>query len=425
MSAEYPALRRSLLVLSEIGVVPLAAMPDAEQMQGFRRSLQATIREEVPAYEVSSNPELLPDQEQHADAHFREVLRLLAGGDVGDFAFVAVHARRRAEQRFPLEALLHSYRCGHAVLSPWVRTAALAAAHVDRERVVSCVADFAIAYTNAVSAVSTAEYVTHTRHLADAEGDRRTQLLQLLLSGYDESDGRVTSLLRNAGYLDQRLTYCVALARSIDPREMENAARAQRIVEALAGAVDGTSIRILAATRDNLATAVFSDLRRQSGWTANRPSLALRVRKQLLDLGPSVVIGVSSDHPSTAFIPRARHEAAVAIDLASVGDRVVSFSDLPIRRLLVHYGGDFVRPALPPWLPELAAADVSAEGALIQTLRALADSDLNVQKAARNLGLHANTIYARLQRIEELTGRDARHFGELQELLLAAECRRM
>jgi len=423
--ADHPALQRALDALHSLGVVPLKASPDAEEIQGLRQSLHTTILDEVSAHSISSNPDVLPDLEHHSGEHIREVLRLLAGGALGDFDFVDTHARRRAEQRFPLEAVLHSYRCGHAVLSPWLRSAALAATRADRERVVSSVADFAIEYTNAISSVCAAEYVAHTRVLAEAEGDRRTQLLQVLVSGYDESDGRVASLLKSAGYLDQRLTYCVVLARSIDPLEMENSARAQRVVESLVHAISGTSIRILAGTRDNLATAVLSDPRRQSGWTAVRPSLALRVREKLLDLGPSVVIGVSSDHPSTSFIPRARHEAMVALELANVGERVVQFTDLPIRRLLVHYGGDFVRPALPPWLDKFVEADANASGALMQTLRALADSDLNVQQAARRLGLHANTIYARLQRIADVTGCDGRRFGDLLELLLAADCGRI
>jgi len=400
-------------------------LPGADEIQVIRQSLHTTILDEVSAHSDSSNPDVLPDMDRHSSEHVREVLRLLTGGDLGEFEFVSAHARRRAEQRFPLEAVLHTYRCGHSVLSPWLRTAALTATQADREKVVSSAADFAIEYTNAVSAVCAAEYVAHTRILAEAEGDRRTQLLQLLVSGYDESDGRVASLLKSAGYLDQRLTYCVALARSIDPLEMENSARAQRVVESLVGAMHGTSIRILAGTRDNLATAVFSDPRRQSGWTSAKPSLALRVRDRLLDLGPSVVIGVSSDHPSTSFIPRARHEAMVALELANVTERVVQFTDLPIRRLLVHYGGDFVRPALPAWLENFVEANANSSGALMQTLRALADADLNVQQAARGLRLHPNTIYARLQRITDVTGRDGRRFDDLLELLLAADCKRI
>ena len=132
----------------------------------------------------------------------------------GDFAFVTAHAHRRAEQRFPLEATLHAYRVAHRVLSHWLREAAIAAGPKNLEQAVSAVADFSIEYTNLISSITTAEYVAHTRILAEAEGDRRTELLNILLSGYDESDGRVAQLLKRAGYLEQRQSYCIVAAQS-------------------------------------------------------------------------------------------------------------------------------------------------------------------------------------------------------------------
>ena len=77
-----------------------------------------------------------------------------------------------------------------------------------------------------VSIVAAAEYVAQTRMLAEAEGDRRTELLSILVSGYDESDARVVRLLKRAGYFEQRLNFCVALAQSTDPLEMENPSKA-------------------------------------------------------------------------------------------------------------------------------------------------------------------------------------------------------
>ena len=87
-----------------------------------------------------------------------------------------------------------------------MRDAALAAAdeaaHV--RRVVATVADLAIEYTDAISTAATSAYVDETRRLAEAEGDRRTELMTILLQGYDESDSRAAQLLRKAGYLKQR-----------------------------------------------------------------------------------------------------------------------------------------------------------------------------------------------------------------------------
>jgi len=167
---------------------------------------------------------------------------------------------------------------------------------------------------------------------------------------------------------------------------------------------------------------VFSDTRRLSGWTAPQARLAGRIESALLVLGPAVLIGISMDHPSTSFVPQALHEAGVALDFANVKERVVQYSGLPIRRLLLHRAADYVQSALPVWIAPLAGADAKARGALIQSLRALADADMNVQKAARMLEVHPNTVYARMQRIKDLTGLDSQRYHDLTELLLAADC---
>jgi sugar diacid utilization regulator len=79
---------------------------------------------------------------------------------------------------------------------------------------------------------------------------------------------------------------------------------------------------------------------------------------------------------------------------------------------------------VPAWAAELLAADDRARGALVDTLRAYADADMSVLGAARALGVHANTIYARFERIEDVTGLDARRYRALDELLLAVDVAR-
>jgi hypothetical protein len=391
-------------------------------MENIAAAFRAAVLREVPAFSATGNPEILPGLASHAGEHFEEVRKLFGGGEPGDFEFVRAHARRRAEQRFPLEAVLHAYRCGHRIFSGWLRDAVVAAAPKNIEKAISDVADFSIEYTNAISTIMAAEYVAQTRILAEAEGDRRTELLNILLSGYDESDARSARLLKRAGYLEQRHSYCVVVAQSVNPAEMELPERAQRIVNAISAAVATTAIRMLAGIRDSMAVAVFSDVRRQSGWTAPQADLGVRVAPLMLGLGPAVLIGVSADKPSTSFLPRALQEATIALDFASVDRRVVEFAGLPLRSLMLHRGGEYVRSVTPPWIASLVSADAKAKGSLIGTLRALADTDLNVQEAGRRLKVHPNTVYSRIGRIEELTALNAQRHHDLVELLLAADC---
>ena len=418
-------LATAIARLSGAGIIPGAAAALEGSKAAAGRALREAVLAEVPAFSQSGNPQILPGLGQHAGEHVEEILRLFAGGGLSDFAFVRAQARLRAEQRFPLEATLHAFRCGHRILSHWLRDAVLAATPQGLDQGIAAVADFAIEYTNVISTITASEYVAHTRLLAEAEGDLRTELLNLLLNGYDESDGRVARVLKRAGYLEQRQAYCVVVVQAANAAEMENPARAQRIVSALSEAVAGASIRKLTGIRNNLVTAVLSDKRRQSGWTAPQANLADRVTPMLMMMGPAVLAGISADHPSTAFLPKALHEAVIALDFASVSNRAVQFSQLPVRGLLVHRGADYVQSAPPAWLQAFAGANAKSAGSLVQTLRAVADADMNIQKAARILGKHPNTVYTRIERIRDLTGLDGQHYHGLTELLLAADCWRL
>lgn len=422
--ANLQAIERSIAALASHGVVPAIATTLEQSAQAIARDAVGRIVEEVEAFSSSANPDVPPQLKSHLEALVAEVCRLLSGAPAGDFAFVRDYAQQRAQQRFPLEALLHSYRCSHRILSPWIRDAALAVADPAAQvrRVVAAAADFAIDYSDAVSTLATSEYVVHTRLLAEAEGDLRTELLNTLLDGYDESDSRTAQLLRRAGYLEQRQAFCVAVARSVNPGEMDSPARAQRMAEAVTQTLRDAPVRSLVGVRQGLVTIVISGSRRLSGWTAPQSLLAERIYPHLARVGPAALIGLSNDVPSTSHIRRALNEARLALDFASVSNRVMPYAQIPFRQLVVRHAGDRIQSAVPAWLQVLQAADRKARGALSRTLYAYADADMNALQAAKKLAVHSNTIYSRLQKIADLTGRNALRYHDLTELLLALEC---
>jgi sugar diacid utilization regulator len=47
---------------------------------------------------------------------------------------------------------------------------------------------------------------------------------------------------------------------------------------------------------------------------------------------------------------------------------------------------------------------------------------MNALRAAKDLGIHPNTLYARMRRIRDLTGLDPLTFHALTEMLLAVDC---
>jgi DNA-binding PucR family transcriptional regulator len=418
-----PQFRDALRRLEAAGVVPAvqpALLADAGRMAA---ELRQAVLDETPAFTESGNPDVIPELEQHLEAHVRETCRLLGGGLPGDLAFVREHAERRAAQKFPLDALLQSYRILHRTLANWIREAALEVADESAHlrRVVAAVTDFVIEYTGNAGTLATSEYVHHTRRLAEAEADRRSALLNTLLDGYDEADQAAAGLLRRAGYLQQRQSYCVALARSVDPREMESAPRAQRMADAIAGALEPVGVRSIIGIRDNHVVAILSATRRTSGWTAPQTSVADRVYPALRRVGPAALIGLSNDAPSTSHIPKAANEARLALDLASVGNRVARYSDISLRQMLITRARDAAPSSQPAWAERLVTAD--KRGALAATLRSYADCNMNAQKTALLLGIHPNTVYSRIQKVERLTGLNALQFHALSELLLALDWR--
>ena len=419
------ALNEALQHLSDSLFLPSACAYLTANASALNTELNETVLAEIPAFSASRNPDVLPDLAQHGPEHTDEILRLLGGGPVRDFDFVRKHAQRRAAHRFPLEATLHAYRCGHKVYSRWVRKAMLAAVSwpEDTQQAVADIADFTIEYTDAISTIAASNYVSHTRLLADVAGDQRAELLTILLDGYDESDGRVAKILRDAGYLDARQSFCVALAQPVDPTEMINPDRARRLVDSIDKILDTSPSRRVIDIRHNKVTIVFSDICRTSGWTAPHAALAERVTSELMMVGNAVLIGVSNDVPSTSQIPTAHREAQLALELADVTRRVVQVAELPAQRLMLHFAGEDFQRVLPAWASTFFRADQKVGGSLVATLRAYANADMNVLKAAEQLSVHPNTVYSRLQKILDITGLEARSYHALTELLIVADSR--
>ncbi|HEY5636006.1 MAG TPA: helix-turn-helix domain-containing protein [Burkholderiales bacterium] len=421
----YRAVSDALERLRGSRLLPATVTPLRRNAAAILTELRETILAEIPAYTESRDPATLRELAAHAQRHQDEIVRLLEGGAVGDFGFVREHAQLRAEHRFPLEAVLHAYRCAHRVYSRWLREAASSAAgsaEAARE-VVAGVADFSIEYIDAISTIASAAYVDRIRLLADVAGDERAQLLNILLGGFDESDARVASILRRAGYLVGRQAFCVVLAQSVDATEMENPARVRRLADTLDQLVPPSLARRLIDVRDARVVGVFSAVQRLSGWTAPSASLAERLARALATAGNAVLIGVSGDVTSTSRIPAAHRQALLALRMASVQARVVEFAATPLRQLMIHLAGDELQRLLPAWAGTFYEADDKLGGTLSATLRAYADADMNLLKAAARLEVHPNTLYARLNRIREITGLNARGYFALTDLLTVADAR--
>ncbi len=419
----YPALDDALKALRETSAIKCAGSTAIHDENAISARLQDSVITEVAAFSESSNPEILPLLQQHLFELTAEILELLRGRPLGEQEFVRDFARRAAEQYFPLEPMLHVYRVCTKTLLVELTAGLLKSGERNQAQIIQPITEFLLEFFDSISILAAEHHVDQSRLLADVASDQRSELLSILLGGYDESDRRVSRILRDAGYLDRRTAFCVVLVQPIDPAEMHNPARARRLADHIDRLLQKIPGKRLVDIHRNKVTIVFSHLRRLSGWNAPQAPLAHRVARELLKIGTSARTGVSNDVASTAQVPAAYRQAALAFEVSNVADRVVQFADIPLQQLLYHFAGEDFARVLPTWATSLYDADERARGQLSQTLQAFADADMNVLAAAKKLRVHANTVYARFNKIAKITGRDPRRFHSLNELLIVASSR--
>src|SRR5262245_349415 len=110
--ADYPStLLGALDDLGKHYSLPDAAAHLERHSPASAHQLARTVPKQGPDFTASRNPDIVPDVARHAADHLGEIVRLLRTRLGADLDFVREHARRRAEQHFPLEAVLHAYRC--------------------------------------------------------------------------------------------------------------------------------------------------------------------------------------------------------------------------------------------------------------------------------------------------------------------------
>lgn len=87
--------------------------------------LHAQALAEVSAFTDSHDPAAISGLRTHFPQLVEHLLFVLANDSVKDLQFVAEHARERADNRFPLEAMLHAYRSAHRTALQALRASAL------------------------------------------------------------------------------------------------------------------------------------------------------------------------------------------------------------------------------------------------------------------------------------------------------------
>jgi PucR C-terminal helix-turn-helix domain/GGDEF-like domain len=253
---------------------------------------------------------------------------------------------------------------------------------------------------------------------------RQTEAVHGLLLGDAAARGHAVGALVGGGYFDAREPVTAVV---VEPRLRAGAAD-ETLRLALEAVLSRAGRRLAPrgalhfAQYDHGLLLVATPRRGANGALAEcvralEDSLAETARddRRLLD----VTVGIGDPRPS---LEQARHtyeEARQAADVAARGaagvGRIARWADLGVYRLLAQLAHDEPAPAAAhPGLARLLA-DPRAT-ALVETLEVYLECAGSVHATAARLGLHRQSLYYRLRRIERLAGTDL-HDGDERLLL--------
>ena len=379
------------------------------------------IWQQVPAYAASHDDQLRADVGVHVAAVFRVFLDGLAGrreAGRADFAITREQATRRVMQGISLADFLQAFRIGQLTLWQGIMTAA-GDDPAARDGALSVVAQL-MQVIELGSTVAGEAYVQAQQH-ALADGDRvRRDLLEDLLARQDTRAGPGQAVLRAAGLSPGRRLLVASAAPAGEPAGGDEAGppglpELPDVAAALRGSFGGHGLGLTVVRHDEIV-----GIAPVAGGRAEPAVASLtRVCAGLARQGMRLAVGVSTVHAGLPEIPEAYAEARAARDGLGAGAGVLALPLLTSFDYLVLRDDETARRLIRPEVRRFVAEDAAAGGALIATLAAYAACDLNARTAARQLHLHVNTAYYRLDRIAERTGCDLRRFADVMELLIA------
>ena len=130
-----------------------------------------------------------------------------------------------------------------------------------------------------------------------------------------------------------------------------------------------------------------------------------------------MVAGIGGPCRGLAEVPRAYERALLALRHARTVGGVVVLEDVGTFPYLLSSADPTARQLSTRRAERLRAEDARHHGLLARTFGVYVDCNLNVVRAANQLGLHPNTIRSRLAKVERLTGLDTRRVIDVMELV--------
>jgi hypothetical protein len=371
------------------------------------------LQRESPEYRNSVDAKFTAESKAHCNELLRTIVAVAArqvqNSDADPFDFVRTHARWRARHRVPLIASLHAYRLAHRTYWELTRQALP----------LTMLSDFWIEFFDHVGSVLSEAHAIEEGMIVAQSTITYVALIDDLLRGQEPRDAEARRLCALCGIRSgvpmAVLIACPQHAEGGKQIEIEATMRSfVRLVEqVLPPATFGklvhlqdNEVTVLACSQIDTGRSLMQALR-GTGLTRRNGA------------GHAVRVGISLDAVQISGLPAAMEEARLSLEFASAAQPLMHFSDIDLREFLVRRADRAAVRLIPEWARQLSLTGDGQWCALYRTIHAFADCNFNVKQTAQRLCIHTNTVYFRLNRINQLTGVNPRTYAGTSHLLTA------
>lgn len=437
--APVPRRFRSLADREAVAVLHRAARVLIEALPELTDRLVEALREREPAYRsaIEADAADIWQEVHHSLRH--NVASLIQPREFRDAAHRT--SRRigeiRAEQGLPLDAVLHAFRMGGAMV--WQDLVdETARRHPDDTRLLVHVAADVWNFVDEHCGVVADAYRQTERRLAWRRENRQRLMAAALLDG----TARIAELPDAAAVLGlpEHGRYAVLAVSTARPAPHGTAHPPMALPTgtdalwhpgpdaefAILPLSPGAAAEPCAALTDAAGPAAPDEAGTQPGAPAGAvdADAGLASLAAGLSAPPGARIGISSVVDGLAAVGDARRLAETALRACPAGGGVVLLDEQLPAALVVSSPGLGTALAARVLGP-LDRLDPADRDVLIETLTAWLDSDGSAQRAGARLYCHRNTVLNRLRRFEQLTGRCLTRPSDAVEVSLALAARRL
>jgi hypothetical protein len=373
------------------------------------KAMASRVVEEIPRYRRAS-PDLLQDVLAGATATGQLLASTFAEGVElrrEDVEVVREVARRRVHQDVSLEDFQHAYRA--ALFALWDACAREATRlRVPREASLH-LARFAMQAMDLVTTQAAEAYVREDARVRTQSGRAERDLIERLIGGYAPKERRRHPAAPGLDPAGQLIVVVGRVEQAATP--VADALQVAR--EILEENLSVGRSRPLIAIRHGEIVLITP------GSAAARRTTSIRAARQkaLDDHGTDIRYGVSGPASGFPGVASAYQEATLSLSYSSTARPVVALGDLSSLECALISSDATVKAMIMSKARGLKALPSDELAMVNATVRAFAANDLNVNRAATALFVHANTVRYRLGRIVEATGYDPRTFAGLLELV--------